>query len=95
MALVFRKITTRVFIISNIVVCGLFLLACCNAFLPPQNFWFVSIIGLIFPYLLVLVFAFLLLWILFRSRWMLLSLACLLLGYTNIRAVFGFHYGAD
>lgn len=95
MALVFRKITKRVFIISNIVVCGLFLLACCNAFLPPQNFWFVSIIGLIFPYLLVLVFAFLLLWILFRSRWMLLSLACLLLGYTNIRAVFGFHYGAD
>jgi endonuclease/exonuclease/phosphatase family metal-dependent hydrolase len=94
MALVFRRITKRVFITVTIVVCSLFLLACCNAFLPPQSFWFISLLGLIFPFLLALVAALLVLWLLFRSRWSLLPLACLLLGYTNIRALIGFHYGA-
>jgi endonuclease/exonuclease/phosphatase family metal-dependent hydrolase len=95
MALVFRRITKRVFIIINIVVCSLFLLGCCNAFLPPESFWFISLLGLIFPFLLILVAALLVLWLIFRSKWALLPLACLLLGYTNIRALIGFHYGAD
>jgi endonuclease/exonuclease/phosphatase family metal-dependent hydrolase len=93
MALVFRKFTKRVFIIINIVISSLFLLACCNAFLPPQQWWFIALLGLTFPYLLVLVAGFCLFWIIFRSKWALLPLACLILGYTNIRALAGFHYG--
>lgn len=93
MAPVFRKLTKRVFIIITIVVSSLFLLACCNAFLPPQHFWFISMLGLGFPFLLILVFIFLLFWIIFRSRWFFLPLACLILGYTNIRALIGFNYG--
>lgn len=92
MAPVFRKFTKRIFVSVNIVVSGLFLLACCNAFLHPQDFWFVSILGIGFPFLLVLMLAFLLFWTLFRSRWAFLSLVCLLLGYTNIRALIAFNY---
>jgi endonuclease/exonuclease/phosphatase family metal-dependent hydrolase len=92
---VFRKFTKRVFVIVNIVVSSLFLLASCNAFLPPQDYWFLSIIGVGFPFLLVLVIAFLLIWVLFRSRWAFLPLACLLLGYPNIRALIAFNYGKE
>lgn len=92
MAPVFRKFTKRVFIVSNIVISSLFVLACCNAFLPPQNFWFISLLGLTFPFLLVLIVAFLLLWIVFKSKWAFLPLACLIFGYTNIRALIGFNY---
>lgn len=95
MAPVFRKFTKRLFIAFNLVVSSLFLLACCNAFLPPQTFWFISILGIGFPFLLVLVVAFLLFWTVFRSRWAFLSLACLLIGYTNIRALIAFNYGQD
>lgn len=95
MALVFRKFTKRVFIIVNIVISSLFLLACCNAFLPPQQFWFVSLLGLAFPILLAFVTAFFIFWLIFRSRWALLSLVCLIAGYTNIRALIGFNYGKD
>ena len=95
MAPVFRKFTKRVFIISNIVVSSLFLLACCNAFLPPQQWWFIALLGLTFPFLLILTAGFCLFWIFFRSRWILLSLATLIIGYTNIRALVGFHYGKD
>ncbi len=95
MAPVFRKFTKRVFVALNLVVSSLFLLACCNAFLPPQDFWFVAILGIGFPFLLVLTLAFLLFWAVFRSRWAFLSLACLVIGYTNIRALIAFNYGKD
>jgi endonuclease/exonuclease/phosphatase family metal-dependent hydrolase len=95
MAPVFRKYTKRIFIVINIVICGLYVLACCNAFLPPQTFWFISILGIGFPFLLILVSSYLIFWIIFRSRWAFLSLACILIGYTNIRALLGFHYGKN
>jgi endonuclease/exonuclease/phosphatase family metal-dependent hydrolase len=95
MAPVFRKFTKRVFIVTNIILCCLFLLACCNAFLPPHQWWFIALLGLTFPFLLILVASFTLFWIIFRSKWALLSLATLMIGYTNIRALVGFHYGKD
>lgn len=95
MAPVFRKFTKRVFIVINIFLCVLFLLACCNAFVPPQKWWFIALLGLTFPFLLILVAAFILFWIVFRSRWAILSAVVLLIGYTNIRALIGFHYGKD
>ncbi|WP_315819498.1 endonuclease/exonuclease/phosphatase family protein [Paraflavitalea speifideaquila] len=81
------------FIISHIGIVALFLLSCANAFLHPEKWWFFALLGLAFPFLLILVVLFLLFWSLFRSRWAFLSLAALLLGYTNIRALIGFHPG--
>lgn len=95
MPLVFRTVTKRFFIITNIVLVGVFLLACLNVYLPPDKWWFIALLGVIFPFLLVLVTGFFFLWLIFRSRWMLLSLCALLLGYSNIRAVFGFHFGSS
>jgi endonuclease/exonuclease/phosphatase family metal-dependent hydrolase len=92
MAPVFRKFTKRVFITINIVLSCVFLLACCNAFLPPHQWWLIALLGLTFPFLLVVVAAFSLFWIFFKSRWALLSLLTLLVGYNNIRALVGFHY---
>jgi endonuclease/exonuclease/phosphatase family metal-dependent hydrolase len=88
-----RTITKRIFIIIHIGVAVFFLLACANAFLHPERWWFSALLGLTFPFLLLLVFGFLILWILFRSRWAFLSLGLLLLGYSNIRALIGFHSG--
>lgn len=88
-----RTIAKRIFIISHIGIAALFLLSCANAFLHPEKWWFFALLGLAFPYLLILVIVFLLLWTLFRSRWAFLSLAALLLGFTNIRALIAFHPG--
>ena len=87
----FRKFTKRVFIVSNIVVVIFFLLACTNAFIHPSVWWFVSLLGLIFPLLLLLVVGFLLFWLFFRSRQLcLISLVAILIGWQNIHAFFAF-----
>lgn len=88
-----RTIAKRVFIIFHISIVALFLLSCANAFLHPEKWWFFALLGLAFPYLLILVIVFLLFWTLFRSKWAFLSLVALLLGFTNIRVLIAFHTG--
>lgn len=92
MAKFVRKFTKRIFIISNIIVVVFFLLACANFYLSPQQWWFIAIIGLAFPYLLILIFSLVVFWAVFRSRWIFLPLAVLILGFTNIRALIGFNF---
>lgn len=89
-----RKITKRIFIIINISIAVFFLLSCANAFLHPERWWFFALLGLVFPFLLLFTFAFFIFWLLFRSRWAFLSLGVLLLGYSNIRALIGFHFNS-
>lgn len=90
-----RKFTKRFFIITNLVTVALFLLACANVLLHADNWWFIAILGLAFPFLLLFTGCFVVLWALFRSRWIFLPLGALLLGYSNIRALIGFHFTAD
>jgi endonuclease/exonuclease/phosphatase family metal-dependent hydrolase len=92
MARIVRKLTKRIFIIINLVVVILFLFACLNGYLHPERWWFFSLLGLIFPLLLFLVFGFLVFWALFRSRWITISVVALIVGFTNIRVFMGFHF---
>ncbi len=90
---VVRKITKRFFIVLNIVLAILFLLACLNSFLDPAEWWFIAVLVLAIPFLLVLLFAFIIFWIIFKSKWAFLSLAALLVGFFTIRSVIGFNIG--
>jgi endonuclease/exonuclease/phosphatase family metal-dependent hydrolase len=85
-----RKFTKRFFILLNIVVGVLFLLACCNAFLHPDKWWLISLLAFFFPLFLIILVVFLIFWIFTRPGYTLISLACLLIGWKNIHAFFGF-----
>lgn len=89
-----RTFTRRFFIVTNIITVAVFLMACANAFLHPDKWWFIAILGLTFPFLLLLTLIFLIGWSLVRSKWVFLSLGALLLSYTNIRALVGFHFSS-
>ena len=91
MARFVRKFTKRFFIVSNIVFVIFFLFACANAWLNPVRWWFFSILGLVFPVLLILDIGFIIFWAIFRSRWVILPLAALVLAFTNLRVLIGFH----
>jgi endonuclease/exonuclease/phosphatase family metal-dependent hydrolase len=95
MAKFVRKFTKRIFIVSNIIIVAFFLLGCLNPFLNPNNWWFVALMGLAFPFLLVLVAAFVIFWLIFRSKWAFLSIAALILSFPNIKALIGFNVNAE
>jgi endonuclease/exonuclease/phosphatase family metal-dependent hydrolase len=85
-----RKFTIQLFILLNIVVGILFLLSCCNAFLHPDKWWFISLLAFFFPLFLILLLIFLILWLFIYTRYALISMVCLLIGWQNIHAFFGF-----
>jgi len=91
----FRNFSRRLFIISNIVAVTLFLLACTNTFLHPGRWWLISLLGLVFPLLLLIVLTFFVTGLFFPScrRWSLLSLIALVLGWSNIHSFLAFHPG--
>ena len=89
-----KKFTRRFLLISNIIVVVLFLMACANGFLHPGKWWPVSLLGLIFPLLLLLVLAFFIGWLFFPGRrWALFSLGALVLGWKNIHSFLAFNAG--
>ena len=66
----------------------IYLLTCLIPFLNPAKFWFIAILGLGFPFLLILMLICLLICALLRSKWTFLSLAVLLLSWQQISALF-------
>ncbi|HLI93905.1 MAG TPA: endonuclease/exonuclease/phosphatase family protein, partial [Puia sp.] len=90
-----RSYARHLFIIVNGVVVLLFLLACANGFLPPGKWWLIALLGLAFPYLFLFVASFFAVTVSMPAlrRWSLLSLAALLIGWSNIRHFIALHPG--
>jgi endonuclease/exonuclease/phosphatase family metal-dependent hydrolase len=80
------------FIIIYFGIAFIYLLTCLTPFLNPSKFWFIAILGLGFPFLLLLMLICLVICAMFRSKWFFLTLAILLLSSQQISAVFGFHF---
>jgi endonuclease/exonuclease/phosphatase family metal-dependent hydrolase len=91
----FRLFTKRFFIISNIGVVFFFLLACLSPYLDPQHWWFISFLGIGFPFLLLLVFLFMVWWLFVKRKWAILSAIALIIGYNSISVFFAFHLPAN
>ena len=92
MASKFRLFTKRFFIFTNAIIVFVFLLSCLAPYLNPQNWWFISFLGLAFPFLLLLLIIFLLGWLLIpRPRYALISGIALLFGYKSIVVFFAVH----
>ena len=91
MASKFRLFTKRFFIFSNLVVVIFFLLACFAPYLDPQKWWFISFLGLGFPFLLILVIIFMFWWLFVKRRFALISAVALLIGIKSISVFFAFH----
>src|ERR1700710_109270 len=85
-----RTFTLRFFILLNTAIALLFLITCCNAFLHPDKWWFISLLAFFFPLFLVLLLIFFIFWIFVHPRYIFISLISLLIGWQNIHAFFGF-----
>jgi len=95
MTRILRKVSKKFFILSNIVLAIAFLLVCCTGFLNPGRYWYVAVLGVGFPFIVLFLLLFIFFWWFFKSRWALLSIIVLLLGWAQVYALFGFHLFAS
>lgn len=79
------------FLTAYILVVFVYLLTCLIPFLNPGKFWFIALLGMGFPLLLLLIIICAIISGLKRSKWFFLSLAALLLSWQQIGALISFH----
>lgn len=81
----------KIFVLINIGVIVCYLLTSLLPFVNTEILWFIAILGLGFPLLFFSLLGFIVLWIIFKSKWWIVSLVALLIGYQQITAVFAFN----
>jgi endonuclease/exonuclease/phosphatase family metal-dependent hydrolase len=91
MTRILRKVSKKFFIALNIVAVILFLLAGLTPYLEPARYWYIAILGVGFPFLVLALFLFIFFWLFFKSRWIFLSLTALVVGWSQVNTVFAFH----
>lgn len=91
MASKFRIFTKRVLILINYGIVFFFLLACIAPYLDPQSWWFISFLGIGFPFLLLAVFGFLIWWSFVKTQYAVISAIALLVGFKSISVFFAFN----
>ncbi|MEO5684033.1 MAG: endonuclease/exonuclease/phosphatase family protein [Chitinophagaceae bacterium] len=91
MTRILRKVSKKFFIVCNIAAVLAFLLVCCTGFLSPGRYWYIAVLGVGFPFIVLALLGFIFFWWFFKSRWAFLSLAALLIGWSQVHALFGFH----
>lgn len=91
MSRILRKVSKKIFIVSNIIAVICFLLVCCTGFVPPGHYWYIAVLGVVFPFIVLLLLIFVFFWWFFKSKWAFLSLITLLIGWWQVHALFAFH----
>lgn len=79
------------FLILYFTIILFYLLVCLVPFLDPGRFWFISVLGLLYPFLLILVITSLFVLLIKKSKWFLLSLAALLISWQQVSVLVALH----
>lgn len=92
MAGMIRTFTKRFFIVLNSIVCVCFLLASLVPYLNPARWWPIGFLGLMVPYLAILLLFFILFWLFAKPRFSILPLVTLLIGWKQLTTLFATNY---
>ncbi len=86
-----RIIAKRTLVVLNIIVAVLYLLSCLAPFVKPTDSWVIALLGLAFPFLLVLLLGFIFLWLILKLKRVWFSIIFLLVGYKSIGVFWAFN----
>ena len=91
----FRILTKKVFIITNLVVAAFFLVGCYGYRLFNNERWFIGLLTLAAFYLFIVLLLFFIFWLLAKSKWSLLFLAIVLITYRQLIKIVPLRVGGE
>jgi endonuclease/exonuclease/phosphatase family metal-dependent hydrolase len=94
MAATYKRFTRILFLVLNIVAAIIFLLACLAPYLNPVKWWFISLLGLGFAFVIVTLIAFIFFWLVFKPWYILISLIPMMVGWKSLSVFFAFKVNA-
>lgn len=87
----FRRITKRFLIICNIVAAVCFVLGSYVKFFDPDRWWFLGLLTLSLPYILITLLIFFFCWLFTKKVWMLISLLAIAFCWKAVLNIFPLH----
>lgn len=91
----FRRLTKKIFIISNIVLAILFLLGCYAYWFNPAYWWFLGLLTLGAFYLLVALLLFIIFWLFVKPKWTMISLISFIVAYKPLTNIIPLRFGVS
>ncbi|MER3470194.1 MAG: endonuclease/exonuclease/phosphatase [Chitinophagaceae bacterium] len=91
MAVHLRSFAKRLFIFFNVLAAIFFLLSCLAPYLNPQRWWIISLLGLGFGILFILLVVFFFFWLIAKPKFIFISFVALAIGWKSISVFFAFH----
>ena len=79
-----------ILLIPNIAAVILLIMAYLADYFNPKAYFFVALCGCLYPYILILNLLFVILWIFRLNKWFLLSLICILIGFSSMKRLYQF-----
>ncbi len=86
-----RSFFKNILLAINLIIIILYLITCCYPFINTSEYWLLAFPGLIFPVLFFALSSFIFFWLILKSRWWLISLVILLIGFQQIKTAFAFN----
>jgi endonuclease/exonuclease/phosphatase family metal-dependent hydrolase len=86
-----RRFTKKVFIIANVLVALLALAGANVKYFDPVKWWFLSVLTIALPYLLLLLVLFMLFWLFLKSGWCLISLVTVGISFHAVKNIVAFN----
>jgi hypothetical protein len=65
-----------------------------SPFISPESIWFVSLFGTAYPWFLLGNVLMIVVWGIFKKKYFLFSLACIILGWSHLNGFVGLHFGS-
>lgn len=79
-----KRLFAYTFFLINLIVAIALAFASVSVFLSPEKFWFFALFGMAYPYLLLINMVFVVLWVIFKPKYTILSLLVILVGFNHI-----------
>ncbi len=89
---IFRRLTKRFFILSNLVIAALFLVGCYSELFFSADWWPVGFLTLSLFYLLIILFLFFIFWLIVKPRWIIIFIVTSALSFNHIRNIIPFRF---
>lgn len=83
------KVIRITVLIANVLAALLLILCYFSPYFDPQYYWPFGVLGLIFPFLIILNVLFIVFWLFFNIKYSLISLVVILIGWNSFRGVIG------
>lgn len=90
-----HRFTKKAFVITNFIIAILFIIGANVKHFDPDNWWFLSLLTLLLPYLFLFLLIFISFWLFVKPLWSLISLLTILISLHAVRNVFAVNYSSS